>query len=237
MSSQSVSNDQLEFWDKNRWSKGLTPWHLAKPHAHLIANHDKLLLEGKKPADTTVLVPLCGKSVDLIWLWQQGFTVVGVDGVEKAIVTFRDENNLPLTRSVNADGLIIYSTEDNKLSLVVANFLDANLFNSFANKFDAVWDRASLVAISPDSRDAYRSTISKLLNARGFRYLLSTYEYKFDDYQPPPYSVDLKVAKSLFSDLGDVKQLSISPLEADLGAGRLFESGVPAYTGVYLISK
>ena len=237
MSSQTVANDQLDFWDKDRWSKGSTPWHLAEPHPHLITNHAKLLLEGKKPTETSILVPLCGKSVDLIWLWQQGYTVVGIDGVEKAVITFRDENNLPLTRSVNADGLPTYSTEDNKLSLVVGNFLDSNLFDSLANKFDAVWDRASLVAITPDCRDAYKNTISKLLSEKGFRYLLSTFEYNSNDFVPPPHSVDLEVVKSLFSALGSVEQLSISPLEAGLGPDRLLKSGVPAFTGLYLISK
>jgi hypothetical protein len=37
--------------------------------------------EGTAPASTapTILVPLCGKTVDLIWLYEQGYRVIGIE--------------------------------------------------------------------------------------------------------------------------------------------------------------
>ena len=35
-----------------------------------------------------VFVPLCGKSLDLLWLAEQGYCVLGVELIEKAVVDF-----------------------------------------------------------------------------------------------------------------------------------------------------
>ena len=35
-----------------------------------------------------VIVPLCGKSLDMLWLAEQGYSVVGLEMVEEAVMAF-----------------------------------------------------------------------------------------------------------------------------------------------------
>lgn len=53
------------------------------------------LLEGLEPQQEgeplSVLVPLCGKTIDMVFLSEMGLNVVGVEGVIRALIEFRDE--------------------------------------------------------------------------------------------------------------------------------------------------
>ena len=80
--SASESSKNIAFWSK-RWSDNLTGWHQQKPHASLINHGDAAF-----PPGTTVLVPLCGKTVDLTSLAERGRSVIGVEGAHKAIVEY-----------------------------------------------------------------------------------------------------------------------------------------------------
>ena len=42
-----------------------------------------------------VIVPLCGKSLDMLWLAEQGYSVIGLEMVEEAVKAFFEENSLP----------------------------------------------------------------------------------------------------------------------------------------------
>ena len=44
-----------------------------------------------------VFVPLCGKSLDLLWLAEQGYCVLGVELIEKAVVDFFAEHKMSPT--------------------------------------------------------------------------------------------------------------------------------------------
>ena len=64
-----------------RWREGRIQFHVDKVNPILDRYVDRLLPErfGR------VLVPLCGKSLDLGWLVEHGHEVVGVELVEKAV--------------------------------------------------------------------------------------------------------------------------------------------------------
>jgi len=53
-----------------RWREGRIGWHEAEGNASL-KKHWRA--EGKR-----VLVPMCGKTVDMLWLEERGNSVVGV---------------------------------------------------------------------------------------------------------------------------------------------------------------
>ncbi|MGD8547546.1 MAG: thiopurine S-methyltransferase, partial [Thiohalophilus sp.] len=63
-----------DFWHE-RWENNLIGFHSNEVNPYLRTHWSKLSLE---PA-ARVLVPLCGKSLDLIWLAEQGYQVVGVE--------------------------------------------------------------------------------------------------------------------------------------------------------------
>ena len=45
----------------------------------------------------SILVTMCGKSVDMIWLCERGFSVTGVELTEKAVKEFFEDNSIPYT--------------------------------------------------------------------------------------------------------------------------------------------
>ena len=71
-----VSNDE---W-MQRWKEGRTAWH--EP-----AGSDGLM-QNWSARGRSVLVPLCGKAVDMVWLAKKGHEVIGVELSERAIDEF-----------------------------------------------------------------------------------------------------------------------------------------------------
>mmetsp|Transcript_10861 Transcript_10861/g.24006 ORF Transcript_10861/g.24006 Transcript_10861/m.24006 type:complete len:347 (-) Transcript_10861:148-1188(-) len=88
--------DRLKKWSTVSWSlpPGREPgFHLSKVNP-LLANHFQRLVGGAKPAQEgkrgpPILVPLCGKTVDMVYFAEQGYSVVGIEGVKRALVEFR----------------------------------------------------------------------------------------------------------------------------------------------------
>ena len=71
-----------DFW-QTRWDTSQTGFHEAKVNSFLLAHVDSLELQ----AGSRVLVPLCGKTVDLTFLGERA-TVVGVEFVERAAADY-----------------------------------------------------------------------------------------------------------------------------------------------------
>ena len=67
------------FWH-SRWATGQIGFHQAEVNPYLQRFWPILEIA----AGTRVLVPLCGKSVDMTWLAEQGLYVVGVELAEAA---------------------------------------------------------------------------------------------------------------------------------------------------------
>jgi len=78
-----------EFW-LERWREGRTHFHQEKISPLLQKYWPTLAL----PAAGQVLVPLAGKSLDMLWLAAQGHRVLGVELSQLAVEQFFNENNL-----------------------------------------------------------------------------------------------------------------------------------------------
>src|SRR4051812_17568615 len=91
------SNLLAKYW-KGRWERGETAWHQAEPEPNMVSFFSGL-------APTRVLVPLCGKSRDLLWLASQGHEVVGVELSELACQSFFEENHLPFEKINERDAI------------------------------------------------------------------------------------------------------------------------------------
>ena len=66
--------------------------------------YGKVKAQLARPAGSTVLVPLCGKSRDLLWLAQHDFRVTGIEISPIAVEGFFRENGLEAERTVEAYG-------------------------------------------------------------------------------------------------------------------------------------
>ena len=77
------------FWHK-RWADNQIGFHQGQVNSYLQAHWPSLGLE----PGSRVLVPLCGKSLDLVWLAGQGYRVLGVELSRRAVEDFFREHGL-----------------------------------------------------------------------------------------------------------------------------------------------
>lgn len=134
------------------------------------------------PAGARVLVPFCGKSRDMLWLLDQGYSITGVELSEIAIHAFFEENKLTFNH-VTHNGMRGYSAIDRPLVIYCHDFME---FTTEA--FDAMYDRAAMVALPPTLRRGYVRHCQELL-APSAQVMLVTLEYDQKVMSGPPFSV------------------------------------------------
>jgi thiopurine S-methyltransferase len=122
-----------------------------------------------------VFVPLCGKSLDMLWLAQQGYEVIGVELSPVAVEDFFRENGLhPVQRQVGQFNL----WSDGKLSILCGDYFA--LTAEDIGQFDTVYDRASLTAFPESIRGRYVEQLSRLV-PKTAKILLLTIEDAAED--------------------------------------------------------
>lgn len=133
--------------------------------------------------DGTVLVPLCGKSVDLITLSKYFGKVVGVEISEKAILDFFREQNLEYLVSAFANFKIYTS---GKIELWCGDFLKLPAHK--IKPLDLIYDKAALVALPENRRGEYMDKLLSLTSDRT-DILLHHFIYVQQEMPGPPFSV------------------------------------------------
>lgn len=176
-----------EFWH-DIWSKGHIGFHQHDFNKHMQSFVSSL---GVKPGGH-IFVPLCGKSLDMMWLSEQGYRVTGVEISKRAVEDFFAENKLPF-EVTRLDGAQLYSAEN--IAIYCADFFDVTMKHT--PKIDAVYDRASLIALPLAMRSAYVNRLSDLI-ATGTRSLLVTLDYPDQQMSGPPFSVTPAEVESLY---------------------------------------
>ncbi|RTZ38877.1 thiopurine S-methyltransferase [Candidimonas sp. SYP-B2681] len=177
-----------DFW-LERWRDGQTRFHQNRVTPLLPKYWPSLSL----PSSERVLVPLCGKSLDMMWLAEQGHQVLGIELAQLAIDQFFAENGLepethesPLGRHHIAGNIEIICGD------IFA--LDVATLNSCVG----VYDRAALIALPPTMRQRYVEHVYAQLPVQ-YRGLLLTLDYHQDQMEGPPFSVGDAEVQSLFS--------------------------------------
>ena len=210
------------FWIQ-AWKEGRTNFHKEKFNEKLLAYFSKLNpVSGQK-----VLVPLCGKSKDLLWLSQLGLQVCGIELHEQAVKDFFSENNLPAPVRTEVDNYISY-TEGN-INLRCGDFFKLPEDESY----DLVYDRASLVALPSPMRRDYAEVIKRSLKSGG-KYLLISFEYNQTELDGPPFSVSEKEVNELYGDSFHITLLESETLPKE---GPKFEKLSQLEEKVYLLAK
>ena len=185
-------------WNQ-RWTEGRIGFHSHQVNARLNAHLD-LLTGGRS---RRVLVPLCGKSLDMKFLKDRGHEVVGVELVESALDAFFDENDLEVTRG-EQNGLRALSTEG--ITTYASDFFEVS--PQAVGTFDCVWDRAALVALPPDVRDRYAEHLTSLV-APGGRILMVSFHYDPQRMNGPPFSLGGDEIEARFSRDFEVRTLEV----------------------------
>jgi thiopurine S-methyltransferase len=167
-----------DFWHQ-RWREGRTGFHQDRPTPLLIEHWPMLALA----PGGRVLVPLAGKSLDLLWLAALGHRVLGVELSSLAVTQFFAEHGLTPELHDSRYGRH-YRVGDIELICGDVFDLDADVLADCA----AVYDRAALIALPPPLRLRYARGLYARLPA-GCRGLLITLEYPPHEKQGPPFSV------------------------------------------------
>jgi len=189
---------ERSFWEA-RWQEQRTGFHRQDVHPQLRGNadawvrplrQDAALGAGGNFSGLRLLVPLCGKSMDMVWLAQLGASVVGIEFVEQAAREFFD--SLAVVPQVTAHPWgkrFSRSSDDKQPGTGDVEIWVTDFFALKANDLGpvhAVYDRAALVAVPPERRSAYVQQLQRLMQPAA-RVLLISFEH--DGGDGPPFSL------------------------------------------------
>ncbi|SEF71060.1 thiopurine S-methyltransferase [Marinobacterium lutimaris] len=147
------------------WRDRDTAFHQRKVNSLLI----RFWTELKLPRRSRILVPLCGKSLDMIWLSQQGHEVIGVELSPLAVKTFFKENHIKPSRK--RDGQLTL-WKHGRLSIYCGDLFQ--LQPEQLGRIDAIYDRAALTALPAGLRGAYIEHLQHLTGKHSPALLLTT---------------------------------------------------------------
>ncbi len=232
-----------------RWAAGQTGFHEAAPNELLVRHGAALLAAAGSialPRRARVLVPLCGKAHDLLWLARHDVDVLGVEGVEQACrAFFEDHGATPSSTFLGAGHVFNAVGADPALaavSLLCADFFTLGASTAIASplaplsaRFDAAYDRAALVAIPPARREAYVDVLGALLGP-GAPLLLVSFEYDQSRVDGPPWSLSANQLRQLFASSFELSHLETRAVP--VRNARLATAGVSAMSeSCYLLRR
>jgi thiopurine S-methyltransferase len=168
---------EASFWI-DRWNEGQIGFHLDEINPALMRHWPKCGHDDKGP----ILVPLCGKSLDLLYLRDLGHSVTGFELSPLAVEAFWQESQI--VPSVTQDGAHRIF-EGDRIRLIEGDFLTTR-----PDQFEAptgVYDRAALIALPPPMRDRYCRHLLSL--APSVPILLITLDHDPDEKEGPPFPV------------------------------------------------
>lgn len=172
------------FWFNSWELEGpYTSFHRNDIHPYILKYLPPYSLEGQ-----TVLVPLCGKSLDLLYFSRFARQVIGIELVEKAIIQFFDENHLAY-RQIGSRFV------SGNITIFCRDFF--TMTATEIGPIDIVYDRASLVAMPRKMRMRYLQTIERLTPVGALNFL-NTVEYG-PVLETPPFSVSPEKVSNYFS--------------------------------------
>lgn len=175
-----------KFW-LERWQNNEIGFHSAEVQPALVLHWPKL--EVAKGA--RVLVPLCGKSLDMAWLAHQGLSVVGAELSAIAVRDFfADQGTVPRQREQS--GFEVSSAGE--LELWCGDFFALTKSDVSAA---AAYDRAALVAMPPEMQQRYAAKMAELL-PKGGKVLLIGLDYDPAQMQGPPFNISQSRVRDLF---------------------------------------
>lgn len=151
-----MSHPDHALW-KRSWHGNQIAFHLLHVHPLLVRFWPVLGLA----VAGRVFVPLCGKSLDLMWLHGQGYDVVGIELSPLAVQAFFKESGLE-PRQTPHGALTRWSLE--RLAIYCGDFF--GLKADDLQGVRVVYDRASLTALPKELRAGYVAHLVKILPSR-----------------------------------------------------------------------
>ncbi len=205
-----------KFW-LERWQQGLTGFHREEVNPYL----EKWIEHAQLKKGATIFVPLCGKTVDLLWLAGLGFKVIGLELSPLAVEQLIDEHKLKMEVR-QLDQFTLYSQRN--LYIICGDFFE--LTAEQLGGVDFVYDRAALIALPANMRSDYITHMRKLVPSE-VSSLLITLDYHQPQMSGPPFAVTESDVREYYSKatlLESVDVLSEHQKFKEKGVTQLFES-------------
>lgn len=180
---------EISYW-QSRWRNDKIGWHMDVVYPPLRKHWPQLSLKSQ----ARVLVPLCGRSHDMKWLAQQNFQVIGVEVSQKALRDFMNQWDEKFSTN-SSHGFTIYKSAS--IELWQGDFM--KIPERKIKPVDAVYDKAAIVALPKKMRTEYANKLLELCDDHT-QILLQTFEYKQNEMNGPPFSVDEEEINQHFGD-------------------------------------
>jgi thiopurine S-methyltransferase len=185
-----------EFWHQ-KWHNAELGFHLLQVHPLLQRYLDELALK----AGQTVFLPLCGKTLDIGYLLEKGYRVIGAELSDKAVTDlFASLNRQPVVtdwqggKRYQHGDLCVFQGD---IFLLKSGDIAAP---------DAIYDRAALIALPEAMRARYARHLLTITDKSP--QLLITLEYDQQEMDGPPFSVGEPQIKALYGADYSVASLS-----------------------------
>ena len=163
----------------DRWQQNRIGFHESTVNPYL----QKYLPAFSLPPGACIFLPLCGKALDIAWIAEQGYEVIGIELSQIAIEAFFDDNRLDYER-FDTDRFGVYKSGN--ISLLQGDFFD--LSNDDLGACSLVYDRAALIALSQAQRPRYYDHMLSIVPAVS-NMLLVTLDYDQSEMEGPPFGV------------------------------------------------
>lgn len=194
-----------QFWHE-RWKRNEIGFHQFQVNP-ILSEYWKLVCPFQSGGQ--VFVPLCGKSLDMVWLRRQGHYILGVELSPLAIKDFFTEQGIPVN-SRQFEGF--QSHEGDGIRLLCGDFFD--LQPEHLENIQAVYDRAALIALPQEMQSRYAEQLLHLLPQRP-PILLITFEYDQAEMEGPPFSTSEEKVRSLFGQSYQIETLCANEILED----------------------
>lgn len=186
---------QISYW-QSRWQNNQIGFHNPEINTYLAEYFNLTLPDNAK----NVLVPLCGKTKDMLWLQSKGLRVIGIEAIPLACEAFFEENRLSFERKKRY-GFEIYLNES--IEIWCGDFF--RFPESIMKTCNYVYDRACIVALPIELRNRYVKKLAAVES--GTSLLMHTFTYDQEKMSGPPFSVPDSEIQLKFGAEWDIKTL------------------------------
>ncbi len=175
-----VSRDNplwLQFWRDRKSNE----FHQTSVNKYLVQFWPTL----KIPYGSRIFVPLCGKSLDMLWLSEHGYQVIGVELSPIAVKAFFEENKLQPVKQ-RLDNFTLWS--HGNISILCGDYFSLSQIQ--LGQIDTVYDRAALTALPEDIRILYVNHLRTIVSTTTNIFLLTTEDATDDNNRHQSHQID-----------------------------------------------
>lgn len=209
---------EASFWHQ-KWGDNQIGFHESEANALLVRHFDSLNLK----QDARIYLPLCGKTRDIAWMLDKGYQVVGAELSEIAIKQlFKDLDAEPEISVVSE--LTHYHAEG--IDMYVGDIFEVSA--DILGPVDAIYDRAALVALPPETRVKYAKHLQDTTG--NAKQLVICFQYDQSLMTGPPFSIVGEEIQKHYA--ADYEITNLETCEVEGG----FKGTIPATEAVWLLS-